>query len=182
MSLNGSIGVLAGQAFCWVILEAQTWAREEFGGLVGLNKLWYTILRLRKGKQCSTNNVHSVGGVGRWKDYSSTAKASSEEAETDASGEDSSITRTSNLLGVDEILPKYLKSLDVQRLSWLSPSQDWQTGMAVPLLQKGVWRLCSNPLLQHSSGKSTLGYWYVFKSKQGHCSLPEKGSLPSLGR
>lgn len=80
----------------------------------------------------------------------STAKASTEEAEA----EDSSITRPGNLLEMDEILPKYLKSLDVQGLSWLSPPLDWQTGMPVPLFKKGDWRLCYNPVLQHSSASS----------------------------
>lgn len=90
------------------------------------------------------------------------------EAEAEDSEEDSSITRTGNLLEVDEILPKYLKSLDVHGLSWLSPPLDWQTGMPLPLFKKGDWRLCSNPVLQHSSaspGQSTLGYWYLFIRK-----------------
>lgn len=81
----------------------------------------------------------------------STAKASTEETEAEDSEEDSSITRPGNLLEVDEILPKYLKSLDVQGLSWLSPPLDWQTGMPVPLFKKGDWRLCYSPVLQHSS-------------------------------
>lgn len=78
----------------------------------------------------------------------STAKASTEETEAEDSEEDSSITRPGNLLEVDEILPKYLKSLDVQGLSWLSPPLDWQTGMPVPLFKKGTGgcaiTLCSN--------------------------------------
>lgn len=104
-------------------MEAKTWAMEEFGeGMVedyqfASKKIWYTFHSLEKGMQCSANTVHRTGGAGRWKEYFSTAKASAERAEAEDSEVDSSITQAGNLLGMDEILPKYLMSLDVQGLS-----------------------------------------------------------------
>ncbi|KAK3575619.1 hypothetical protein QTP86_031501, partial [Hemibagrus guttatus] len=58
-------------------------------------------------------------------------------------------------LGVDEIRPEYLKSLDVVGLSWLTRlcniawrsgtvPLDWATGVVVPLFKKGDRRVCSN--------------------------------------
>ncbi|KAI3362481.1 hypothetical protein L3Q82_012769 [Scortum barcoo] len=58
-------------------------------------------------------------------------------------------------LGVDEIRPEYLKSLDVVGLSWLTRlcniawrlgtvPLEWQTGVVVPLFKKGDRRVCSN--------------------------------------
>ncbi|KAI3356259.1 hypothetical protein L3Q82_017506 [Scortum barcoo] len=59
-------------------------------------------------------------------------------------------------LGVDEIRPEYLKSLDVVGLSWLTHlcniawrlgtvPLEWQTGVVVPLFKKqGDRRVCSN--------------------------------------
>ncbi|KAI3371645.1 hypothetical protein L3Q82_024214 [Scortum barcoo] len=58
-------------------------------------------------------------------------------------------------LGVDEIRPEYLKSLDVVGLSWLTRLCNiawrlgtvplvWQTGVVVPLFKKGDRRVCSN--------------------------------------
>uniref|UniRef100_A0A673CDI6 Reverse transcriptase domain-containing protein n=1 Tax=Sphaeramia orbicularis TaxID=375764 RepID=A0A673CDI6_9TELE len=143
-------------------------------------KFWQTIRRLRRGKQCATNTVYSGSGelltstgdvVGRWKEYfedllNPTATSSIEEVEAEVSEVDSSITQAEvtevvgKLLGgrapgVDEIRPEYLKSLDVQGLSWLTRlcniawrsgtvPLDWQTGVVVPLFKKGDRRMCSN--------------------------------------
>uniref|UniRef100_A0A673BTI1 Reverse transcriptase domain-containing protein n=1 Tax=Sphaeramia orbicularis TaxID=375764 RepID=A0A673BTI1_9TELE len=143
-------------------------------------KFWQTIRRLRRGKQCATNTVYSGSGelltstgdvVGRWKEYfedllNPTATSSIEEAEAEVSEVDSSITQAEvtevvgKLLGgrapgVEEIRPEYLKSLDVQGLSWLTRlcniawrsgtvPLDWQTGVVVPLFKKGDRRMCSN--------------------------------------
>ncbi|KAK3506799.1 hypothetical protein QTP70_028368, partial [Hemibagrus guttatus] len=57
--------------------------------------------------------------------------------------------------GVDEIRPKYLKSLDVVGLSWMTRlcniawwsgtvPLDWATGVVIPLFKKGDRRVCSN--------------------------------------
>ena len=143
-------------------------------------KFWQTVRRLRRGKQVSTNTVYSGGGelltstgdiVGRWKEYfedllNPTVMSSGEEAEAGVSEVDSFITRAEvtevvgKLLGgkapgVDEIRPEYLKSLDVQGLSWLTRlcniawlsgtvPMDWRTGVVVPLFKKGDRRVCSN--------------------------------------
>uniref|UniRef100_A0A672ZD16 Reverse transcriptase domain-containing protein n=1 Tax=Sphaeramia orbicularis TaxID=375764 RepID=A0A672ZD16_9TELE len=143
-------------------------------------KFWQTIRRLRKGKQCATNTVFSGSGelltstgdvVGQWKEYfedllNPTVTSSMEEGEAEVSEVDSSITQAEvtevvgKLLGgrapgVDETRPEYLKSLDVQGLSWLTRlcniawqsgtvPLDWQTGVVVPLFKKGDRRMCSN--------------------------------------
>ncbi|KAK7896322.1 hypothetical protein WMY93_021647 [Mugilogobius chulae] len=168
------------------VAEAKTRSWEEFGEAMeedhrsASKKFWQTVRRLRRGKQFSTNTIYSAGGelltstgdvVGRWKEYfegllNPTATSSDEEAETEDSGEDSSITQAEvtevvdKLLGgkapgVDEIRPEYLKSLDVVGLSWLTRlcniawqtgtvPLDWQTGVVVPLFKKGDRRVCSN--------------------------------------
>ena len=108
-------------------------------------KFWQTVRRLRRGKQFFTNTVYSEGGelltstgdvVGRWKEYfgdllNPAVTSSGEEAEAECSEADPPITRAEvtevvdKLLGgrapgVDEVRPEYLKSLDVQGLSWLT--------------------------------------------------------------
>ncbi|KAI3364976.1 hypothetical protein L3Q82_001140 [Scortum barcoo] len=108
-------------------------------------RFWQTVRRLRRGKQYSANTVYSAGGelltstediVGRWKKYfedllNPTDLPSSEEAGAGDSEVDSSITQAEvtevvrkllggKALGVDEIRPEYLKSLDVVGLSWLT--------------------------------------------------------------
>ncbi|KAI3352389.1 hypothetical protein L3Q82_005186 [Scortum barcoo] len=109
--------------------------------------------------------------VGRWKKYfedllNPTDLPSSEEAEAGDSEVDSSITQAevtevvqfasssvARRLGVDEIRPEYLKSLDVVGLSWLTRlcniawrlgtvPLEWQTGVVVPLFKKGDRRVC----------------------------------------
>ncbi|KAK7939602.1 hypothetical protein WMY93_002928 [Mugilogobius chulae] len=186
------------------VAEAKTRSWEEFREAMeedhrsASKKFWQTVRRLRRGKQFSTNTIYSAGGelltstgdvVGRWKEYfegllNPTATSSDEEAETEDSGEDSSITQVEvtevvdKLLGgkapgVDEIRPEYLKSLDVVGLSWLTRlcniawqtgivPLDWQTGVVVPLFKKGDRRVCSNYRgITHSASpvKSTPGYW-----------------------
>ncbi|KAI3373305.1 hypothetical protein L3Q82_006600 [Scortum barcoo] len=138
-------------------------------------RFWQTVRRLRKGKQYSANTVYSAGGelltsdwgiVGRWKKYfedllNPTDLPSNEEAEAGVSEVDSSITQAevtevvrkllavARRLGVDEIHPEYLKSLDVVGLSWLTRlcniawrlgtvPLEWQTGVVVPLFKKGT--------------------------------------------
>ncbi|KAK3564604.1 hypothetical protein QTP86_023765, partial [Hemibagrus guttatus] len=143
-------------------------------------KFWQTVWRLRRGKQLSANTVYSGGGellastgdiVGRWKEYfedllNPTDTPSVEEPEAEESEVDSFITQAEvtevvqqllggKALGVDEIRPEYVKSLDVVRLSWLTclcniawrsgtVPPDWATGLVIPLFKKGDWRVCSN--------------------------------------
>ncbi|KAK3548334.1 hypothetical protein QTP70_010189 [Hemibagrus guttatus] len=143
-------------------------------------KFWQTVRRLRRGKQLSANTVCGGDGellvstgdiVGRWKEYfedllNPTDMPSVEEPEAGDSEVDSFITQAEvtevvqQLLGgkapgVDEILPEYLKSLDVVELSWLTRlcniawrsgtvPLDWATGVVVPLFKKGDRRVCSN--------------------------------------
>ncbi|KAK3532843.1 hypothetical protein QTP70_000267 [Hemibagrus guttatus] len=131
-------------------------------------KFWQTIWRLRKGKQLSANTVYSGGGellastgdiVGRWKEYfedllNPTDTPSIEEPEAEDSEVDSFITQAEvtevvqqllggKALGVDEIRLEYLKSLDVEGLSWLTRLCNiaWRSG-TVPL--DWVTRVCSN--------------------------------------
>ncbi|KAI3353340.1 hypothetical protein L3Q82_019871, partial [Scortum barcoo] len=136
-------------------------------------RFWQTVRCLRRGKQYSANTVYSAGGelltstgdiVGRWKKYfedllNPTDLPSNEEAEAGVSEVDSSITQAevtevvrkllavARRLGVDEIRPEYLKSLDVVGLSWLTRlcniawrlgtvPLEWQTGVVVPLFKK----------------------------------------------
>ncbi|KAI3374595.1 hypothetical protein L3Q82_021173 [Scortum barcoo] len=150
-------------------------------------RFWQTVRRLRRGKQYSANTVYSAGGelltstgdiVGRWKKYfedllNPTDLPSNEEAEAGVSEVDSSITQaevtevvhkllSGKALGVDEIRPEYLKSLDVVGLSWLTRLCNiawrlgtvplvWQTGVVVPLFKKGDRRVCSNYTGDHTS-------------------------------
>ncbi|KAK3536250.1 hypothetical protein QTP86_000153 [Hemibagrus guttatus] len=143
-------------------------------------KFWQTIRRLRRGKQLSANTVYSGGGellastrdiVGQWKEYfedllNPTDTSSVEEPEAEDSEVDSFITQAEvtevvqqllggKALGVDEIRPEYLKSLDVVGLSWLTHlcniawrsgtvPLDWATGVVIPLFKKGDRRVCSN--------------------------------------
>ncbi|KAI3361249.1 hypothetical protein L3Q82_012921 [Scortum barcoo] len=159
-----------------------------------------SVRRLRRGKQYSANTVYSVGGelltstediVGRWKKYfedllNPTDLPSSEEAEAGDSEVDSSITQAEvtevvrkllggKALGVDEIRPEYLKSLDVVGLSWLTRlcniawrlgtvPLEWQTGVVVPLFGKkrGIGECVPTTGGSHfsaSPGRSTPGYW-----------------------
>ncbi|KAI3355453.1 hypothetical protein L3Q82_018289 [Scortum barcoo] len=137
-------------------------------------RFWQTVRRLRRGKQYSANTVYSAGGelltstgdiVGRWKKYfedllNPTDLPSNEEAEAGVSEVDSSITQAevtevvrkllavARRLGVDEIRPEYLKSLDVVGLSWLTR------------LCNIAWRLGTVPL---ECGK--LGWWSLFLKK-----------------
>ncbi|KAK3535695.1 hypothetical protein QTP70_020572, partial [Hemibagrus guttatus] len=143
-------------------------------------KFWQTVRRLRRGKQLSVNTVYSGGGellastgniVGQWKEYfedllNPTDTPSVEEPEVEDSEVDSFITQPEvtevvqqllggKALGVDEIRPEYLKSLDVVGLSWLTRlcnivwqsgtvPLDWATGVVIPLFKKGDRRVCSN--------------------------------------
>ncbi|KAI3361693.1 hypothetical protein L3Q82_002045 [Scortum barcoo] len=83
-------------------------------------KFWQTIRRLRRGKQCSTNTVYSVG------DMPSTEEAEAEDSEVDSSVTQAEVTKVvrkllcGKALGVDEIRLEYLKSLDDVGLSWLT--------------------------------------------------------------
>ncbi|KAK3542821.1 hypothetical protein QTP70_004326 [Hemibagrus guttatus] len=131
-------------------------------------KFWQTVRRLRRGKQLSANTVYSRGGellastgdiVERWKEYfedllNPTDTPSIEEPEAEDSEVDSFITQTEvtevvqqllggKALGVDEICPEYLKSLDVVGQSGTVPL-DWATGVVIPLFKKGDQRVCSN--------------------------------------
>ncbi|KAK3521468.1 hypothetical protein QTP70_005774 [Hemibagrus guttatus] len=147
-----------------VVSEAKTRVWEEFGEAMekdyrtALGKFWQTI-RLRRGKQLSTNTVYNVGRellastgdiVRWWKEYfedllNPTDTPSVEEPEPEDSEVDSFITQAEvtevvqQLLsgkapGVDESRPEYLKSLDVVGLSWLTRLCNiaWQSG-TVPL-------------------------------------------------
>ncbi|XDV52206.1 hypothetical protein PO909_020956 [Leuciscus waleckii] len=144
----------------WAVVEAKNRAWEEFGEVMekdyrlASKRFWQTVRRLRRRKQCPTNAVYTGGGqlltstgdvVGRWKEYfedllNPTDTSSIEEAEAEGSEVDSSITQAEvtevvkKLLGVDEIRPEYLKSLDVLGLSWLTRLCNiaWRSG-TVPL-------------------------------------------------
>ncbi|KAK3532983.1 hypothetical protein QTP70_006201 [Hemibagrus guttatus] len=130
-------------------------------------KFWQNVRHLRRGKQLSTNTVYIGGGellastgdiVGRWKEYfedllNPTDTPSVEEPEAEDSEVDSFITEaevtevvqqllSGKALGVDDIHPEYLKSLDVVGLSWLTclcniawrsetVPLDWGTGVVV---------------------------------------------------
>ncbi|KAK3549179.1 hypothetical protein QTP70_033971 [Hemibagrus guttatus] len=143
-------------------------------------KFWQTVRHLRRGKQLSANTVYGGGGellvstgdiVGWWKEYfkdllNPTDTPSVEEPEAEDSEVDSFITQAEvtevvqqllggKALGVDEIRPEYLKSLDVVGLSWLTclcniawrsgtVPLDWATGVVGPLFKKGDRRVCSN--------------------------------------
>ncbi|KAK3539743.1 hypothetical protein QTP70_013176 [Hemibagrus guttatus] len=151
----------AKQTAAWVVLEAKTWVREEFGEAIEKDyrtgKFWQTVRRLRRGKQLSANTggggelLASTGDiVGRWKEYfedllNPTDTPSVEEPEAEDSEVDSFITQAEvtevvqqlpggKAPGVDEIRPEYLKSLDVVGLSWLTClcNITWQSG-TVPL-------------------------------------------------
>ncbi|KAK3524458.1 hypothetical protein QTP70_029309 [Hemibagrus guttatus] len=126
-----------------VVSEAKTRVWEEFGEAMekdyrtASGKFWQTVRRLRM-----------------------------EEPEAEDSEVDSFITQAEvtevvqqllgdKALGVDEIRPEYLKSLDVVGLSWLTRlcniawrsgtvPLDWATGVVVPLFKKGDRRVCSN--------------------------------------
>ncbi|KAK3518703.1 hypothetical protein QTP70_008587 [Hemibagrus guttatus] len=165
-----------------VVSEAKTRVWEEFGEAMekASGKFWQTVQHLRRGKQLSANTVYSGGGellsstgdtVRRWKEYfedllNRTDMPSVEEPEAKDSEVDSFITQAEvtevvqqllggEALGVDEIHPEYLKSLDVVGLSWLTRlcniawrsgtvPLDWATGVVVPLFKKGDRRVCSN--------------------------------------
>ncbi|KAK3507921.1 hypothetical protein QTP70_003371, partial [Hemibagrus guttatus] len=134
----------------------------------------------KRGKQLSANTVYSGGGellastgdiVGRWKEYfedllDPTDTPSIEEPEAEDSEIDSFITQAEvtevvqqllegKALGVYEIRPEYLKSLDVVGLSWLTRlcniawwsgtvPLDWAIEVVVPLFKKGDRRVCFN--------------------------------------
>ncbi|KAL1267733.1 hypothetical protein QQF64_033096 [Cirrhinus molitorella] len=108
-------------------------------------RFWQTVRHLRKGRQFFTNTVYSGSGelltstmdvIGWWKEYfedllNPIDTPSVEEAEMEDLGVDSSISQTEvtelvcklrsgRALGLDEIRPEYLKSLDVMGLSWLT--------------------------------------------------------------
>ncbi|KAK3566125.1 hypothetical protein QTP86_026019 [Hemibagrus guttatus] len=108
-------------------------------------KFWQAIRRLRRGKQLSANTVYSGGGqllastgdiVRRWKEYfedllNPADTPSVEEPEAEDSEVDSFITQaeltevvqqllSGKALGVDEICPEYLRSLDVVGLCFRS--------------------------------------------------------------
>ncbi|KAK3522624.1 hypothetical protein QTP86_028195 [Hemibagrus guttatus] len=117
------------------------------------------------------NSGRPFGASEGWKEYfedllNPTDMPSVEEPEAEDSEVDSFITQAEvtevvqQLLGgkapgVDEIRPKYLKSLDVVGLSWMTRlcniawwsgtvPLDWATGVVIPLFKKGDWRVCSN--------------------------------------
>lgn len=102
-----------------------------------------------------------------FKDLLSLANMSSvEEAESEDSGEANSVSLAEvaevvkkappcKVSGVDEIGPEMLKALDILGLSWLTRlfSAAWksgtvhvecQTGVVIPIFQKGNWRVCSH--------------------------------------
>ena len=108
-------------------------------------RFWTTIRRLRRGKQCIVNTVYGGDGalltsnrdvVDRWKEYfedllNPTDTASGKEAGPGASSvgspfsgaEVAEVVRkllSGRALGVDEVLPEFLKALDVVGLSWLT--------------------------------------------------------------
>ncbi|KAK3526686.1 hypothetical protein QTP70_031467 [Hemibagrus guttatus] len=155
----------AKQAAARVVSEAKTRVWEEFGEAMETDywtasvKFWWTVWRLRRGKQLSAITVYSGGrellastgdSVGQWKEYfedllNPTDMPSVEEPEAEDSEVDSFITQAEitevvqQLLsgkapGVDEIRPEYLKSLDAVRLSWLTRLCNiaWRSG-TVPL-------------------------------------------------
>ncbi|KAK3526376.1 hypothetical protein QTP70_025405 [Hemibagrus guttatus] len=150
-----------------VVSEAKTRVWEEFREAMekdyrmASGKFWQTVQRLRRGKQLSANTVYGGGGellvstgdiVGRWK---------AEDSEVDSFITQAEVTEVvqqllgGKALGVDEIRPEYLKSLDVVGLSWLTRPCNiawrsgtvplaWATGVVVLLFKKGDRRVCSN--------------------------------------
>ncbi|KAK3519732.1 hypothetical protein QTP70_003707 [Hemibagrus guttatus] len=163
--------VVVSEAKTWVWEEFGEVMEKDYRTASG--KFWQTVRRLRRGKQLSANTVYSGGGellastgdiVGRWKEYfedllNPTDTPSVEEPEAENSEVDSFITQAEvtevvqqllcgKALGVDEIRPEYLKSLDVVGLSWLTRlcniawrsgtvPLDWATGVVIPLFKKG---------------------------------------------
>ena len=168
----------AKRAAARAVAEAKTRTWEDFRS--ASKRFWQTVRRLRRGKQFATDTVYGAGGelltstgqvVRRWKEYfedllNPVVLSSVEEAEMADSGGGPPITRAEvseavrKLLGgkapgVDEIRPEYLKSLDLQGLSWLTRlcniawrsgtmPLEWQTGVVVPLFKKGDRRVWSN--------------------------------------
>ncbi|KAK3542727.1 hypothetical protein QTP70_000092 [Hemibagrus guttatus] len=166
------------EAKTWVWEEFDEAMEKDYRMASG--KFWQTVRCLSRSKRLSANTVYSGGGellastgdiVGRWKEYfkdllNPTDTPSVEEPEAEDSEVDSFITQAEvtevvqQLLGgkapgVDEIRPKYLKSLDVVGLSWLTRlcniawrsgtvPLDWATGVVVPLFKKVDRRVCSN--------------------------------------
>ncbi|KAI3354354.1 hypothetical protein L3Q82_018882 [Scortum barcoo] len=109
-----------------LVLEAKTRVWEEFGEAMeedyrsALKKFWQTVLAPQKGE--------ADGGRNTFEDLlNPTDTPSNEEAEAGDSEVDLSITKATEVvrkllcgrvLGVDEIRPEYLKSLDVVGKSW----------------------------------------------------------------
>ncbi|KAI3357887.1 hypothetical protein L3Q82_016268 [Scortum barcoo] len=162
----------AKQAAARAVLEAKTRVWEEFGEAMeedyrsASKRFWQTVRRLRRGKQYSANTVYSAGGelltstediVGRWKKYFEDLLNPTDLPSTPLGGK---------ALGVDEIRPEYLKSLDVVGLSWLTHASATLHGGWGQYL----W-----------SGK--LGWWSLFlKRGTGECVPTTEGitllSLP----
>ncbi|KAI3354678.1 hypothetical protein L3Q82_019172 [Scortum barcoo] len=149
---------------------------EEFGEAMeedyrsASKRFWQTVRRLRRGKQYSANTVYSAGSrrLGTLKVDSSITQAEVTEVVR------SQAPRWQGALGVDEIRPEYLKSLDDVGLSWLTRlcniawrlgtvPLEWQTGVVVPLFKKGDRRVCSNyrgiTLLSLPGKVYMPGYW-----------------------
>ncbi|KAK3561099.1 hypothetical protein QTP86_028320 [Hemibagrus guttatus] len=179
------------------IVDAAIWScgRKVSGAGRGSNPRtqWWT-LEVRNAVKLKKDGggelLASTGDiVGRWKEYfedflNTTDTPSIEEPEAEDSEVDSFITQAEvtevvqQLLGgkapgVDEIRPKYLKSLIVVGLSWLTHlcniawrsgtvPLDWATRVVVPLFKKGDRRMCSNYrgiTLLSLPGKAIPEYW-----------------------
>ncbi|KAK3530421.1 hypothetical protein QTP86_024466 [Hemibagrus guttatus] len=141
-------------------------------------KFWQTVQHLGRGKQLSANTVYSAGRellastgdiVGRWKEYfedlfNPTDTPSVVEPEAEDSEVDSFITQAEvtevvqqllggKALGVEEIRPEYLKSLDVVGLSLLTQGvptiggshSSASQGKSIPEYWRGVRPLVERP-------------------------------------
>ncbi|KAK3533295.1 hypothetical protein QTP70_015170, partial [Hemibagrus guttatus] len=185
----------AKRAAARVVSEAKTRVWEEFSEVMekdyrtASGKFWQTVRRLRRGKQLSINTVYSGDGellastgdiVRRWKEYfedllNPTDTPSIEDrpySEVDSFITQAEVTvvvqqlLSGKALGVDEIRPEYLKSLDVVGLSWLTRlcniawrsgtvPLDWATGVVVPLFKKGDQRESLDQAKESKAGQST---------------------------
>ncbi|KAL1259177.1 hypothetical protein QQF64_009754 [Cirrhinus molitorella] len=131
------------EAKTWAWEEFRETMEEDYQS--ALKRFWQTVRHLKKRKQFFANTVYSGSGelltstgdvIRQWKEYfedllNLTDMPSAEEAEMEDPGVDSSITQaevtevvcklcSGKASGVAEICHKYLKSLDVMGLSWLT--------------------------------------------------------------
>ncbi|KAK3536657.1 hypothetical protein QTP86_015466, partial [Hemibagrus guttatus] len=137
-----------------VVSKAKTRVREEFG-----EAMWrWRVAGLDWG-YCRT--VEYFEDLLDPTDTPSVEEPEAEDSEVDSFITQAEVTEVvqqllgGKALGVDEIRPEYLKSLDVVGLSWLTclcniawwsgtVPLGWTTGVVIPLFKKGDRRVCSN--------------------------------------